>query len=257
MAEILKKNRYVLIGALTVLILLGVWEIIALAVDLPIVIPTFSSVFLALFNLLTLPETFITILHTLLRCTIGYILAFVLAFMSGIIAGRIKAFAAVMAPVVTIMRSVPVVAITLIVSVWINSAVLPALVGILLVFPVIYEQAKTPTENMDPTLIDVMKEMGGGFWKDSIRVYVPMMLPYGLSGISATFGMNMKAVISAELLAYSVGSIGYAIYFAKADFLNETPVLFAWAIIAIILAAVIEFALKKIFAKVCQNFSWL
>ena len=257
MFDFLKKHIFFIISLVAVIIILAVWEVAALIIALPIVLPTFSSVFIALLNLFASGETYLTILFTLIRCLIGYLIAFILGVIIGISAGRVKEFAAFMSPIVTVMKSVPVVAVTLIISVWISSYVLPVIVGFILVFPVIYTQIKTATENIDPTLIDVMKDMGGGFCKDFFRIYVPMILPYGLAGISATFGMNVKAVISAELLAYAKGSIGYAIYYAKADFLNEMPALFAWAAIAILLSAIFEIVLKIIFDKVCKRFSWL
>lgn len=48
--------------------------------------------------------------------------------------------------------------------------------------------------------------------------------------------MNLKAVITAETLAYSLHSIGIQIYYAKQDFVFEAPKLMAWVFAAVIIA---------------------
>lgn len=256
MKEVLKKNKYWLISVASALVLCGVWELAAHIADLAIALPSFSSVAVAFFALFASGDFYVSVAFTLIRCLIGYIIGFTLGLVLGITAGKYRGFAAAIAPVVSAMRAVPVVAITLILTIWIGSEILPSVVGVMLVFPIIYQQIKTATENIDRTIDDVLTEMGSGFFHSTRTVYLPLVLPYALSGISTTFGMNIKAVISAEVLAYTVRSIGYRIYFAKANFLEETPTLFAWVLVAVLLSVIFEFALRVIMKRVTAKISW-
>ncbi|MBQ7227467.1 MAG: ABC transporter permease subunit [Clostridia bacterium] len=256
MKEALKRNKYLLVSLASALILLGVWELVARCIDLAIALPTFSSVFLALINLFTKSKFYVSIAFTLLRSLIGFIIGFSFGVILGIVAGRYKAFNAAMRPIVSTFRSIPVVAITLVLALWVGSEILPAVIGVMLIFPIIYEQIKTATENIDPTLNDVLAELGSGFFTSAKNVYLPLVTPYALSSISTTFGMNIKAVVSAEVLAYTLNSIGREIYFANANFLEETPTLFAWVLITLILSVILEVVLRIIMRKVVSKLTW-
>lgn len=255
MREILYKNRYLLIAVASALMLCGVWEIVARAMNLAIALPTFSSVAAAFLGLFATSEFYVAVGLTLLRCLIGYAIGFVLGLFLGIVAGKCRSVASALAPVVSAMRAVPVAAITLVLMIWTGSNILPSVIGIMLVFPIIYQQIKTATENIDSGICDVLTEMGSGFVHSARTVYLPLVLPYALSGISTTFGMNVKAVITAEVLAYTVHSIGYEIYFSKANFLEETPTLFAWVLVAVLLSVAIEIVLRLIMKKAVSRIS--
>ena len=160
-----------------------------------------------------------------------------------------------MKPLNAFMRTVPVAAVTLVFAIWIGSNILPSVIGILLIFPVIYEQSRSATENIPRDLENVMDEAGASFAYRFRRVYLPMILPQVMSGISSTFGMNVKAVITAETLAYSLHSIGIQIYYAKTNFITESPTLFAWVIAAVILSVLLEVILKKAIKLLTDKFS--
>lgn len=256
MRKFFTKNKYWLITIASALILFGVWELIARVMNLAIALPTFSSVFLAFINLIIKSSTYVSIAFTLLRCLIGYIIGFSLGIALGIVAGKYKAVASAMKPIVSSMRAVPVVAITLVLTIWVGSEILPSIIGVMLIFPIIYEQIKTATENIDPTIDDVLSELGAGFFTSAHQIYLPLVAPYALSSISNTFGMNIKAVISAEVLAYTVRSIGSEIYFSKQNFLQETPTLFAWITITILLSVIFETFLRFIMKKVISKLTW-
>ena len=242
MRSVLYRNRYWLIAIAAALVFFGIWELVAHIIGISAILPTFTSTVAALGGLLATGTFYAAVAASLLRTVAGFVVAFIL----GITAGKYKTLAAVMKPINAFMRTVPVAAITLVLAIWVGSNVLPSVIGVLLVFPVIYEQARSATENIPRELEEVMEESGASFPYRFRTVYLPMILPQLLSGISATFGMNLKAVITAETLAYSLHSIGIQIYYAKANFVFEAPTLFAWVVAAVILAVVMEIAIKTL-----------
>ena len=246
MKSVLYRNRYWLIALAAALVFFGIWELVAHIIGISAILPTFTSTVAALGGLLATGTFYAAVAASLLRTVAGFVVAFVLGVVLGITAGKYKALASVMRPINAFMRTVPVAAITLVLAIWVGSNVLPSVIGILLVFPVIYEQARSATENIPRELEEVMEESGASFPYRFRTVYLPMILPQLLSGISATFGMNLKAVITAETLAYSLHSIGIQIYYAKANFVFEAPTLFAWVVAAVILAVVMEIAIKTL-----------
>lgn len=255
MKQIIYKNRYWLITIGAALVFFGIWELVARLINVSAVLPTFTSVILALCDLLTSGNFYVSVGYTLLRAIVGYVIAFILGLVIGITAGKYKGLAAAMKPLNAFMRTVPVAAVTLVFAIWIGSNILPSVIGILLIFPVIYEQSRSATENIPRDLENVMDEAGASFAYRFRRVYLPMILPQVMSGISSTFGMNVKAVITAETLAYSLHSIGIQIYYAKTNFITESPTLFAWVIAAVILSVLLEVILKKAIKLLTDKFS--
>ena len=74
--------------------------------------------------------------------------------------------------------------------------------------------------------------------KKVLKIYVPSIIPYFNAACRSAFGMAWKAGIAAEVLAVPKQAIGTEIYFSKQWF--ETPTLFAWTVVIIILSFIIE-----------------
>ena len=244
MKAVIYRNRYTLITLVAVLVFLGIWEIAARAIGIEVVLPTFTSVCAAFVRLLGGGTFWLSLLGTLIRSVAGFVIAFVLGVFFGIAAGKYRAVEAVFRPFNSVMRTVPVAAITLMLGVWVGSNVIPSLIGMILIFPVIFEQSKTAVRTLPKGLEEIMDEAGASFPYRFVNLYLPSVLPQLLSNISATFGMNLKAVITAETLAYTLNGIGLQIYYAKSNFLYETPTLFAWVVAAVLMAVGMEILLK-------------
>ncbi len=255
MRSVLYNNRYWLITICAALVFFGIWELAAHIIGVDAILPTFTSTVAALGGLLSTGTFWGAMGASLLRALIGFIVACVLGVVLGITAGKYRALAAIMKPLNAFMRTVPVAAITLVLAIWVGSNVLPSVIGLLLVFPVIYEQSRSATENIPRELEEAMDEAGARFWYRFIYVYLPMILPQVLSSVSSTFGMNLKAVITAETLAYSLHSIGIQIYYAKANFVFEAPTLFAWVMAAVVLSVLAEAGIKAIIKLVTSRVS--
>ena len=69
-------------------------------------------------------------------------------------------------------------------------------------------------------------------------IYVSQVLPYFLFAYRLSLGMCWKAGVAAEVIGVPSGSIGEKLYNAKI-YLN-TPDLFAWTIVIIVISFVFE-----------------
>lgn len=254
MKAVIYRNRYALIAIASALVICGAWEIAARIIGYEIILPTFSSVCVAFVKLFVGSKFWLSVLGTLIRSVIGFVAAFVLGVLLGITAGKYRALDAALLPLNSVMRTIPVAAITLVFGVWLAPNVIPSLIGVILIFPVVYEQSKTAVRVLPKELEEIMDEAGASFPYRFVNLYLPAVLPQILSNISTTFGMNLKAVITAETLVYAVNSIGLRIHYAYNNFLDETPVLFAWVVLSVLIAIGMEmlfkFAVNRITAGV-------
>ena len=76
---------------------------------------------------------------------------------------------------------------------------------------------------------------------ESVRIryiYVQQVLPFFRTGCSVGLGLCWKAGIAAEVIGIPDGSIGEQLYEAKV-YLN-TPDLFAWTVVIIVISLVFE-----------------
>ena len=69
-------------------------------------------------------------------------------------------------------------------------------------------------------------------------IYVSQILPYFVSACRLSLGMCWKAGVAAEVIGVPKGSIGEKLYNAKIYL--ETPDLFAWTIVIIVISFVFE-----------------
>ena len=69
-------------------------------------------------------------------------------------------------------------------------------------------------------------------------IYLPRVLPYFRAAVSVALGLCWKAGTAAEVIALSGGTIGERLYTAKVYF--ETPNLFAWTAVIVLLSAGLE-----------------
>ena len=78
-------------------------------------------------------------------------------------------------------------------------------------------------------------------------IYLPSVRPYFVSGCATGLGLAWKAGVAAEVLCQPKLAIGTQLYRAKITL--ETPDLFAWTAVVIVLSFVLEYALGILFRR--------
>ena len=219
---------------LSLLLVVGIWWIVAAVKDKPLVLPTPDKVVVEFFNLFALEIFWKAIGMTLLRAVICFAISFVLAFIFAVLGGLWTPVHKVMSPVISILRSAPTLAIILIMMLWLDGQIAPVFVGFLIAFPLLYQGIYTAIVGVDKDLIEMAK-----FYKvkpvDIIfGLYSPEIAPAVFDISKSTISLTLKVVIAAEVLTYARGSIGLAMQQANQAF--EVATLLAWTVIAIILS---------------------
>ena len=82
-------------------------------------------------------------------------------------------------------------------------------------------------------------------------VYLPQVLPYFRSAVSAALGLCWKAGTAAEVIALSSGSIGEKLYNAKIYF--QTADLFAWTAAIVLISAAFEKLFLLLVDKIAER----
>lgn len=249
--KILKNNKYSIISILTVVVILALWELVSFLLDKDFLLPRFSQVIKDLFSLLATKQFYIVTASTLGRCLLGFLLSFVCGMIFGILGGISKTVRAIFAPIISFLRTAPTMALTLIFLVWLRSKYTPILIGFIMVFPIIYRTICDSLINIDDKLKEMIKVYNVKPSKAIKYLYIPEVVPVLFGSMITAFGLNIKAVISAEILAYTAKSVGLSMFISKSNF--ETATLFAWVLIAVVLSVIFEIALSLIQKAVCKK----
>jgi len=245
---ITKNKKYIWIS--TILLLL-IWEIVAQFVHNTLKLPSPTDTILAFFQIIQ-SELFVRqVIETIKRALMGFGISFVIGVVFGLSAGFSDPIYYLLRPIILVQRAVPTMAIILLTLIWLNREAAPILVGFLIIFPIIYSAVVVGIRNIDHKLLEMTKIYQFDK-KSKIRyLYIPSIWSSLESVSAAAISLNLKIVIAAEVLSQPKQGIGTGFIMEKMAF--NTAGVFAWAIVAIIIAALFEGALRYLFSRLRQK----
>ena len=181
-----------------------------------------------------------TLLRTLgawaVSCVVGVALAAVSA------AGRgARAF---IETFVSVFRTLPVMAVTLMLLIWTSRGVAPMIVAFLTVCPIMYAQLMAAYDGIDGGLRDMAAVYGVSRFERIVKIYFPQMLPPVLAQTGANISLALKVIISAEVLSSTFRSLGGMIN--DANMFLRTSQMFALTITILVAGGLIEWSFGKL-----------
>ncbi|MCD7729098.1 MAG: ABC transporter permease subunit [Clostridia bacterium] len=206
------------------------------------VIPSVGDSLSALWQLLGEGAFWKSFGGTLLRTLEAFALSFVLAAVCAALSALSKAFSRILSPIVTALRTVPTMALILILLLWTSRTLTPVIVGCLVTFPMVYAQMNAAFGGIDKNLKEVAKVYKFTPSQRVFKMYLPLMLPNILSQSGAAFSLTLKIIVSAEVMSRTLSSIGGMMQEARSYL--EIPELFALTIVTVIAGALAEFLLS-------------
>jgi len=238
---ILKNRLYTLFSTALVILL---WGIFANAVNNSIKIPSPSETVLSFIDIVKSEHFLIEIISSLKRIFLSFIISFFSGIGLGVVAGFVKPVYYLLQPIVLTLRAMPTMGVILLSLIWLNREIAPVLVGILVIFPIIYSSVISGVRNIDKQLLEMTQIYDFGKKKKFIHLYIPSIRSSLVSVSAAAISLNIKVSIAAEVLSQPQYSIGTGFQMEKVA-LNTAGVL-AWSIVAIILAGFSEWLITWI-----------
>ena len=223
---------------LPILCVFALWAGCAVAVDSEYILPSVGATFSALFILLGKGEFYFAIFSTLLRSLIAFIISFILAFTLSVVAKLVKNAEKVIAPLISVMRALPTVAVVLLLLFWTSSKIAPVIVTMLVVLPTTYTQLKSGFDSVDKITVDAGLVDGADRLGAFIRIELPQTVPNVYSAIGTGISLNFKLMVAAEVLAATANSLGYLLNTSKVYF--EIANMIAIVLVAVIIGVIVE-----------------
>lgn len=243
-ASILKNKNFreLLYTMLSIIILLIFWKVVSLIIDKEILVPSPEKTFIEIINIIQSAYFIPSLVNTLKRALVGFIMAVGIGIFLGMMGGLFKPIYYLLRPIVLVNKAVPTMAMILLALIWLESEKAPVLVGFVVIFPIIYENVVQGIRNVDVKLIEMMKIYDVSRWDMIKELYIPSMRTYLYGAMTAAMGLNLKIIIAAEVLSQPRISMGTSFQIEKVN-LNTAGV-FAWSLITIVLAGVLEQTLR-------------
>jgi len=173
-------------------------------------------------------------------------------FAAGVAAGTILAamtssggiLDTLLSPLIKVIRAVPVASFIILALLWIGRDSVPAFVSALIVIPVVWGAVSGAIAGTDSRLLEMARAYRFGKLKTLRYVYIPSVFPAWITSSVTTLGLAWKSGIAAEVLCLPKKAIGTQLYYSKIYL--ETPSLFAWTAVVILLSFILEYAFTKI-----------
>lgn len=219
---------------------LAVWELVSLYIGQEILLVSPVSVVRRLTELVFGSGTdfWQSIVFSFIRIISGFLLASICGTLLAVLAAAFRPVREFLAPAIAVIKAIPVASFIILVLIWVSSRNLSLIISFLMVLPVIYTNVLTGILSTDRQLLEMADVFQVPFWRRIRYIYLSQLLPHLQSGFSLSLGLCWKAGVAAEVIGIPDGSIGEKLYQAKVYL--ETPDLFAWTIVIVVLSVLFE-----------------
>lgn len=227
-----------------------IWEGVALYIDNSLLFPRVSEIFLSLKNLVASGDFTLILWNTLSRFFISIVFSLILAIIFSVASYRYEVISFLLFPFIIFLRAVPTIAIIIVVLIWSSVEKVPIVVGMLILFPILYESILGGIKNVDKNLLKMSKVFKVPTKRVVRDIYIPSIYYSISSNIPSYMGLTFKVIIAGEVLSQESLSIGGEIFINKIYL--ESSNIFAWIIVVIVLNYLLEKGLKTINSRVCR-----
>ena len=201
-------------------------------------------------NLVASGDFILILWNTLSRFFISIVFSLILAIIFSVASYRYEVISFLLFPFIIFLRAVPTIAIIIVVLIWSSVERVPIVVGMLILFPILYESILGGIKNVDKNLLKMSKVFKVSTKRVVRDIYIPSIYYSISSNIPSYMGLTFKVIIAGEVLSQESLSIGGEIFINKIYL--ESSNIFAWIIVVIVLNYFLEKGLKTINNRVCR-----
>ncbi|NLN82937.1 MAG: ABC transporter permease subunit [Firmicutes bacterium] len=238
----LNKRATNVLSVAALLFWLLFWLFLAKKIDLSLLLPYPQEALKTLFRLATTSQFWLVVLASMMRIISGFTLAVVLGILLGSLTAFFPFFRPFVALPMNIIKATPVASFVILALVWLSSQSLSIFICFLMVLPLVWMNIEAGLLQVDEDLLEMARAYRFSAGKTIRTIYLPAVRPFFANAIILGFGYAWKSGVAAEVLGLTDKSIGAKLYEAKIYL--ETPELFAWTIVVIIISLLAENAMS-------------
>lgn len=242
----------VVYAVIVVGIVLAVWSVAAKIVGTSLILPTVGETFSAFSVVFYLGAFWTGLGGTLLRSVIGFAVSLVCFAPIYFFCTTFLPFARLTEPIISALRALPTMAVTLVLAVWAGGYYAPIIIAVLVIVPYIYSSVKSRNSAVPKELKEICVICGAG----RTATFFALWFPHAAAGLPETlssgFSFGVKAVVAAEILMQTANSLGQLMNLAKVYF--ETAKLIAFVFIAVATSVILEYLLRVVLGLLLKRY---
>ena len=215
-----------------------VWCVLAWSVGNAYLLPSLKDTLKACGELLKEQEFYTAVSATLTRALLAFVISFASAVLLGVCSAVCKWIGEFFAPIISFLRSLPTMAVLLMILLWTNASVAPVVIAWLVLFPMLYSSVLSAISSVDNKLIEMSSVYGVGARRRITQLYLPTVFPIIGRDSGAALSFAMKLVVSAEVMSNTFQSMGGNMQ--QASLYDQTPTLFALTLFVFLIGYLLE-----------------
>ena len=229
--------------------LILIWTIAYYVINNPIILPSIWQLLERTFELFKTGEIFSPLLSSLYRVFVAILISVVLGVIFSLIAYsfNIRDF---FSPLMSILKSTPVVSLVLIILFFTNSQNLSSIVVILIITPIVYANILNGLDSIDIEKLEFAKVFKLSPWVKFRYIELPVIINKILFSMVVCVGIALKAAVTAEVIAGGSKGLGSLLYLSKISF--EMVDLLSVTLIIVLSSYIIEEFFKFLLRKWCE-----
>lgn len=238
--------------AIAVGIVLIIWEIAAAIVGTELILPDIGETFAALFDLLGKKTFWVSLGGTLARSLIAFSASLLLFFLLFYVCSCFNGARRVIEPLVSALRTLPTMAVALLLAIWAGGYVAPIILGVFVVLPQLYSAVTARNATLSRELTEVCRICGASRTQAYLSVSLPTAAAAFPECLPSSLSFGIKVVVAAEILMQTADSLGMLMKLAQVYY--ETASLIAMTVAAVVVSVVLEYALRLVLKKLLKRF---
>lgn len=239
-----KRWRGIIWTALGVAFLLLLWVVISAVVGNRWLFPSPLETLEALGRLAVTVEFYLAVAGSLLLVVAGFAAGNVVGLLAGFASGLSDRVNSFMKPGMALIKATPVASFIILILLWLGKEYTPAVTAFLIVLPVVWQNVVAGVHSADKKLLETAQVFRLSPYKKLKYIYVPSVKEGYIAAVRTSMGFAWKAGVAAEVLAGTSRTLGGLIYRTKINL--ETPELFAYTVVVIVISILAEVAATAI-----------
>lgn len=248
MTDFTTKNKKSILNKILIFVFwICIWQAVHLIIGRDIYVPSPLSVFICLSELVFLKSFWLSVLYSIYRVVAGILISIVIGAITAVISGISTFVFNLIQPLMTAVKSTPVLSFIIIALIWFSSGNVPVFICFLMCYPVIWTNLVTAIKGVDKKLLEMSKVYKVKKTVVLKKIYIPSVLPYFTAACITCLGLGWKVTVAAEVLSHPKNAIGSNLHSAKAYL--DSAELFAWTFVVILLSLIFEIVFSRIIKK--------
>lgn len=231
---------------LIIILWLFIWQFLSFVIHNSILLVGPVEAFHALGEMVKTQEFWKSLAVSFEKITGGFFLGSAAGIFCAVFAYKKPLFGEILAPLVMLLKTVPVASFVILVLIWEGNANLSFLISMIVAFPILYLNTYSGFQSADQKLLEMAEIYRMTAWPRIRYIYLPELYPFLLGGFKIAIGMSWKSGVAAEVIGQPLDSLGNGLYQSKI-YLATGEVL-AWTIVIVALS----WGFEKLFLLVLQ-----